>query len=365
MKNLLFCVLIFLLSIFNSYSQQRTADASKIIISDGPYIYYENDSLKAFWITKNLLEKEYVNPENFPVLKKKFNLTFNFGDLYATRNIKQNHNQRFSKVDSIGIIGDIHGGYKTYIDLLKSMGIIDKDLNWKFGKGHLMVTGDIFDRGDKVTEVLWHLFGLEKQAEDAGGEVHLLLGNHELMVIDNELSYINNKYKKVEELSGKGYNELYSASYILGSWLRSKPVIVTINDILFVHAGLSSEMVQRKMNTKRVNQLFGDDLNGRPLDSISANIDLPFLFTDLGPIWYRGYFSGTDFNESKLDSILNYYGKKHIIVGHTTIQTITSLYNYKIIGVDTGIMFGKSPEMLLYKEGVFYRSSLIGTRTKL
>lgn len=365
MKNLLFLLIVFLLSLSNSYAQERPAETNNLNVSDGPYIYFENDSLKAFWIKNNNLVKEYLTPENFPGLKKKFNLNFGFGDLTAIKNIKQNYNQRYSKIDSIGVIGDVHGEYYTYLHMLKSMGIIDSELHWKFGKGHLVVTGDVFDRGSKVTEVLWHLFGLEKQAEDAGGEVHLLLGNHELMVIDNDLSYINEKYRKVEELSGMGYNELFSTSSVLGKWLRSKPVIVTINDILFVHAGISSEMVRRKMNIRKVNRIFGDGLTGRPLDSISAYIDLPFLLTDSGPLWYRGYFSGSDFGESKLDSILGFYDKNHIVAGHTTMPSITSLYNTKIIGVDTGIMYGKDPEMLLYKEGIFYRSSFKGKRIRL
>jgi hypothetical protein len=356
---------VLLFSFSASFAQDKTDAGNIPYVSDGPYIYYQNDSLNAFWVKNNILVKEYVTPETFPILQKKFNLTFSFKDLTAGKNIRQNYNQRYNKIDSIGIIGDIHGEYETYLELLKSMGVIDKELRWKFGKGHLLVTGDVFDRGDKVTEVLWHLFGLEKQAEDSGGKVHLLLGNHELLVIDNELSYINNKYRKVEELSGIGYNELFSTSTVLGAWLRSKPVIVTINDILFVHAGLSPEMVQRKMDMKKVNRLFGDGLMGRPLDSISSYIDLPFLFTDFGPVWYRGYFSGTDFGESKLDSILDFYDKSHIVVGHTVIPCITSVYNSKLIGVDTGIMYSKNPEMLLYKEGVFYRSSLKGKRTKL
>ena len=50
-----------------------------------------------------------------------------------------------------------------------------------------------------VTEVLWHLFGLEKQAAKAGGMVHVLLGNHEIMVLRNNLIEINEKYRKVEK----------------------------------------------------------------------------------------------------------------------------------------------------------------------
>lgn len=365
MRNLYLYLIILILPFSASLAQQNSSLVHETFVCDGPYIYFENDSLKAFWIKNDKVLREYLTPENFSELKSKFNFTFSFSDLTASKNFRQNYNQNYRRVDSIGIISDIHGEFNTYTELLKSAGIIDKDLNWKFGKGHLIVTGDVFDRGDKVTEVLWHLFGLEKQAEKAGGEVHLLLGNHELMILENNLTYINNKYRAVEELSGIRYNKLFSKSSVLGNWLRTKPVIVSINDILFVHAGISSEMVHRNMSPNKVNHLFEDELMGRPLDSISTFYDLPFLETETGPVWYRGYFSGPIFTESSLDSILNFYNMKHIVVGHTPIAHITSLYNKKIIGVDTGIMLKNSPEMLIYKEGVFYRSSIKGKRTKL
>ena len=89
--------------------------------------------------------------------------------------------------------------------------------------------------GDMVTEILWHLYSLEKQAARAGGMVHYILGNHELMVLDEDLRYINEKYKQVEAISGIKYSDLYSENSVLGKWLRSKPVMVTINNIIFVH----------------------------------------------------------------------------------------------------------------------------------
>ncbi|MCK7530014.1 MAG: hypothetical protein MZV63_02625 [Marinilabiliales bacterium] len=80
-------------------------------------------------------------------------------------------------------------------------GIIDRNLNWKFGRGHLVYLGDAHDRGDMVTEILWHLFSLERQAAKAGGMVHFVLGNHELMVLDGDLRFINPKYRKVEAIN--------------------------------------------------------------------------------------------------------------------------------------------------------------------
>ncbi len=44
-----------------------------------------------------------------------------------------------------------------------------------------MFAGDMFDRGDQVTECLWLVYALEETAKAAGGYVHFILGNHELM----------------------------------------------------------------------------------------------------------------------------------------------------------------------------------------
>ena len=79
----------------------------------------------------------------------------------------------------------------------------------------------------------------------------------------------------------------------------------------------------------------------------------------------EGYFTDTTFCESRIDSILQFYGKDHIVVGHTVNEGINSLFNNKILGADTGIMYRQSQEMLMYKNGSFYRSLIAGTRIKL
>ena len=101
-------------------------------------------------------------PKNFNEISKKFNLSCSYKDLADTYLLKSNFNQSYDNIDSISVISDIHGEYNRYINLLKALGIIDQNLNWKFGKGHLVVLGDTFDRGNMVTEILWHLFGFRK-----------------------------------------------------------------------------------------------------------------------------------------------------------------------------------------------------------
>ena len=59
-------------------------------------------------------------------------------------------------------ISDIHGQHELFIKLLQSQKVINEENQWIYDKGHLVIVGDIFDRGDQVTETLWFLFFLEK-----------------------------------------------------------------------------------------------------------------------------------------------------------------------------------------------------------
>lgn len=339
--------------------------AADSLINDGPFIYFAGDKLKVMWIENNVKMGQYITAENFNEISKRFTPAVSYRDLRMTSALKPKNRQNYSQVDSIGVITDIHGEFDTYTKLLKSSGIIDETLNWKFGKGHLVVVGDIFDRGNMVNEVLWHLFGLEKQAEKAGGMVHVLLGNHEFMVLRRDLSYINPKYAETESISRIRYYDQYSENSVLGKWLRSKPVIITINDILFVHAGISIEMVRRNLTMEEINRKFSGNILGKRLKDVNCDEELLFLNEDKGPLWYRGYFLDTTFCESKIDSILAFYGKDHIVVGHTVQEGINSFFSNKILGADTGIMYGRSQEMLLYKNGSFYKVLRTGKRIKL
>jgi hypothetical protein len=80
---------------------------------------------------------------------------------------------------------------------------------------------------------------------------------------------------------------------------------------------------------------------------------------------YRNYFADKEFNETKLDSILFFYGVNRIIVGHTTLPEVKSMFSNKLLGADAGIMNYHSGEILLYQNGIFYRVSYNGKREKI
>lgn len=351
--------------ILSPASGMNCTESDTVSINDGPYIYFEYGTLKVRWIENSRLVEENLTALNFDNIRQKFNLSNNFNDLYNTFLISPGFRQNYRNIDSIALISDVHGQYDIYINLLKKNGIIGENLCWKFGKGHLVVLGDVFDRGDKVTEIFWHLFGLEKQARKSGGRVHLLLGNHEMMTLGGATGYLHDKYEKVENISGMYYCQLYSENSVLGSWLRSKPVIISINDIIFVHAGLSTEVVKQKMKIPKINRLYHERIIGKDNSSIEQNKDLLLLNDENGPLWYRGYFLDRSFKESRIDSILDFYKKRHVVVGHTVTREIVSLFDKKIIGCDAGIMYRKPGEMLIIKKGVFHRGLSNGKRIRL
>jgi hypothetical protein len=100
-----------------------------------------------------------------------------------------------TKVSKITTLSEIHARYGVTTTLLKNNNIIDASEKWAYGDGYFVIVGDGFDREPQVTELLWLIFKLVKQAEQAGGKMHYLLGNHEYMLMLNELRYINKKHK--------------------------------------------------------------------------------------------------------------------------------------------------------------------------
>jgi hypothetical protein len=97
---------------------------------------------------------------------------------------------RLAPATPLFVLADTHGEFEIAVELLTRQKIIDSRLRWSFGKGHLAVLGDVFDRGPNHTEILWLLYELEAQAARAGGAVHVMLGIHESMALGGDERYL-------------------------------------------------------------------------------------------------------------------------------------------------------------------------------
>jgi hypothetical protein len=231
------------------------------------------------------------------------------------------------------VMADTHGEFQIAVQLLKSQKIIDSKLKWSFGKGHLAVLGDIFDRGPNQTEILWLLYQLEGEAARAGGAVHVMLGNHESMALGGDERYLNPKYLKVREaLHAPSYAALWGADTLLGQWLRTKSAVMKIGDYLCLHGGISREVIDRKLTLAEMDESVRGSLGDPKPDG--------FVMSPNGPLWYRGYFpdaargSGSAIaTADDVAKILAFYDVKAIFVGHTIVPTVTSLFDGRVIAV--------------------------------
>ena len=101
------------------------------------------------------------------------------------------------------------------------------------GKDIFVTVGDFFDRGLFVTQTLWLIYSLEEQAEKAGGKVHFVLGNHDLMNLSYDYRYRRKKYFENAELISMFPEDLYAHNTELGMWLNTKNIVEKIGDYIF------------------------------------------------------------------------------------------------------------------------------------
>ncbi|MBR8536337.1 metallophosphoesterase [Carboxylicivirga sediminis] len=331
-------------------------------ISDGPYIFLSKEDAQVKWVINDSAYTHTLLASDDIRIHSDVDYTFNIDELTT---LLTDVPAQFSNVENIAVLSDIHGQYDLFIRLLKANHIIDATGNWNFAKGHLVIIGDAFDRGDKVTETLWHIIKLSEQAHQAGGRVHYLLGNHDVMVLNTDLRYINEKYTAVEQVSHHSYDQLFGPQTLMGEWLRACPVVLKINDIVFNHAGLSMEMVRHNLSIKAINTTFAEQIIDNHRDSIRANEHLSILARSNGPIWYRGYFKDTTLTNIHIDSILNHFEANHIVVGHTSMEQIEVLFDKRILAADTSIKKGENGELLLIEDDHYYRAGLDGEKQLL
>ena len=303
----------------------------------------------------------------------------------------------WTKIEKIVAVGDVHGDYKSFVKILKGTGLIDKNGHWTGGKTHLVQIGDVMDKGDNAKGILDLMMRLEKEAEKAGGKVHMLLGNHEELNIigyafDNPgyvtlkqfKSFLSDKYIRIQEKKFRkkmrnnhpreadsdssidnnldkywedfhkevvrqdehSARRQYAKSFntIYGRWLIKKNAVIKINDTIFVHGGISSKFSTWKLkDTNNRLRLELRDLRWAAITSGKANIaerDREIVYETEGPLWFRSLaqYRGKDF-ETVVDTILLNLKAQHMVIAHTPqiIKKDMKRFGGKIWIIDTAI----------------------------
>jgi hypothetical protein len=182
-------------------------------------------------------------------------------------------------------VGDVHGAFTEFTNILQQAGLIDGKRRWTGGTDTLVQTGDVIDRGPRTRECLDLVMNLEQQAAKAGGALIPLIGNHEAMNVMGDVRYVTPEIYRTfattrsDEVRAQAYQDYrdflsahaghrhsivppnddaarrkwvdeHPAGYFeyrdalgpegkYGRWIRGHNVIVQVGDGLFVHGGLN------------------------------------------------------------------------------------------------------------------------------
>ncbi len=302
-------------------------------------------------------------------------------------------------IERIVAIGDIHGDYDNYIAVLKNAGVVNRRGRWAAGKTHVVQVGDIPDRGPDTLKIIEHLQKLEKQAKKAGGRLHLLIGNHEHMNITGDLRYVHpGEYEAFETRNSKQLRNNYYAYVVktteqqrkallasgrdashlpvgdddfkrdwytehplgfvehrlawqkggaLFEWIAAHNTVIRINDVLFLHGGLSAELLP--LSITDINERVRAELNREAFEGE------PLGTAQNGPLWYRGLARGDEAaKRPALDSVLAHFDAEMIVLGHTPdLNAITPRFGGQVVIIDTGISayYGGHLASLLIEDG--------------
>lgn len=217
----------------------------------------------------------------------------------AASTAQQTSEWQWADVSRVVSVGDLHGNHQKLIRLLAAADLIDDEQHWSGGEDHLVVAGDFLDRGLDDRPLMDLLRRLETESITAGGRVHVLLGNHEVMNLLRDLRYVNpasyrdfepeerkrdrtvaaGKFARMNGFdwnseSFREFNRRFPAGYFArlkslnpdgeyGSWLMRLPTIVKINGVAYTHGGLNEEFAA----------LGGDGINRRVTGSLERYLD--------------------------------------------------------------------------------------------
>jgi hypothetical protein len=211
------------------------------------------------------------------------------------------------------------------------------------------------------------LMRLEKQAADAGGGVHTLIGNHEAMNIYGDLRYVSpgeyasyatgntvtrpasfadfkgpltdgaqpgDPSASADPSGSPGFAErraAFAPDGPYGAWIRSHNSVIKIDRTLFVHAGLGPKYVDWQIGA--INTAVRQELSDLTRLHGGVTIDPD------GPLWYRDLAAGDEQQLAPLvDKLLEHFNVDRIVVGHTYADAaITPRFGGKVILIDIGI----------------------------
>lgn len=258
---------------------------------------------------------------------------------------------RYPAPQRLVAIGDVHGDLGATKRALALAGLLDSDAHWTGGKTVLVQTGDILDRGDDEQAILDLFERLQAEAKQAGGAVHVLNGNHELMNVAGDFRYVTpGGFADFADVPGLGLGDpalssvpesqrarmaAFKPGGIYAKKLAAHLVVLVVGDSVFAHGGVLPKYA--RYGLERMNQEMAAWLLGAP-SSPAADSGRALVATPDSPAWSRDFSDEPDDADCRLlEESLHTLGVARMVVGHTVMKTISDACGAKVWRIDVGM----------------------------
>lgn len=265
--------------------------------------------------------------------------------MYSSNIFDLNNNE----IKRLIVIGDIHGDIKRFKTILIDANIINNNFEWIAEPRNTIIVqlGDQVDSLNRNTNENWEVLNdyemiyftehLDNIARVKGGRCISLIGNHELMNIIGDFTYVSplNRKEKIRE-------SLFKPQGSIALLLSKRPLVLKIKDLLFCHAKFNIKHLEilKKYNKDifYINTIWENYLKTGKINIQDKEILDYIIIGQNGILWNRDI---NDPNETA--KLFNQLNVSYMFLGHTALPEITVLNN-QIIYCDTGISraFGTS-----------------------
>ena len=246
------------------------------------------------------------------------------------------------------VIGDVHGDIRRFKNILVNANIINNDLEWIAEPPETIIIqlGDQIDSLNRTTTEDWEVLkdyemiyftdNLNLIARAKGGYCISLIGNHELMNIIGDFSYVS------KNSSSDIRQQLFKPKGSLALILAKRPLIFKIGDLIFCHAKLDIQHLNilNKYNKDifYINQIWKNYLENEKINIEDKEIIDSVIIGPSGLLWNR---KENDKNETSI--LFKELKVIYMFLGHTSYDKI-QLKDNQIWYCDTGISrsFGKN-----------------------
>ena len=283
---------------------------------------------------------------------KKFIFAILIVNLFFLSTSLANESSVYTTSEKVYSVGDLHGDLDSFRKALLAVRIIDKHDNWTADKAHLVLVGDLVDRGPETRKLMEYVMDLENKAKAMGGQVHTLLGNHEFMVTNGVIEYMHyndatdfKDFRRTPYEKGvDGFLNAFKNDTVFAKWFRSRKLAVQINQTIFVHAGL--DQWANHLTIAQINRMGKSWLEYFQGVGQKPNEKSRWIIENSGPIWTRVF---VDYETGKntlsfedLKTILKKHKANKVVVGHSTIKSVQEAvshptYGGSVILTDTGL----------------------------